>query len=366
MARPKKQGLDYFTKNVNFYQDIKIRKLIRHKGIQAVSIYEILLCQIYAVGYYLEWDDDLPFIISEVSDLQEDYIDDVIHYMLSIGLLDQDLYDKHHILTSHGIQERFFDFCNVAKRKVSDDIPYLLVNLNEKLISSEKKDVISEETLVFSEETGVNTVKTPINSVKSTQSKVKESKVKKNINTPLTPLGGNGDNNPVDDSGVVLEDNREEGSSLEDTEKIQIRNRERRRNGSLENNDDCETNDNPQGYEKFNLSFIEEPFREAFFEFMEYKRSDQRFKYKSEKSIKTCYNRLVELSGGNPQTASKIVKQAISNGWKGIFKLENNNYETGNNNNGYRTAEDLRQGVVDIISSRAAASKQPKRELPVV
>ena len=69
MARPKKQGLDYFQKNVNFYQDIKIRKLIRHKGIQAVSVYDILLCQIYGVGYYICWDDDLPFIISEVSDL---------------------------------------------------------------------------------------------------------------------------------------------------------------------------------------------------------------------------------------------------------------------------------------------------------
>ena len=176
MARPKKQGLDYFTKNVNFYQDIKIRKLIRHKGIQAVSVYEILLCQIYAVGYYLDWDDDLPFIISEISDLQEDYIDNTIHYMLSIGLLDQDLYDKHHILTSHGIQERFFDFCNVAKRKVSDDIPYLLVNLNEKTVSSEKKDINSEGTLVFSEETIVNSEETPINSVKSTQSKVKKRK----------------------------------------------------------------------------------------------------------------------------------------------------------------------------------------------
>ena len=27
MARPKKKGLEYFTNDVNFYQDIKIRKL---------------------------------------------------------------------------------------------------------------------------------------------------------------------------------------------------------------------------------------------------------------------------------------------------------------------------------------------------
>lgn len=43
-----------------------------------------------------------------------------------------------------------------------------------------------------------------------------------------------------------------------------------------------------------------------------------------------------------------------------------NSHGTGNNNNGYRTAEDLRQGAARIIASRAATSQQPKRELPVV
>ena len=74
MARPKKKGLEYFTNDVNFYQDIKIRKLIRHKGIQSVSVYHILLCQIYSNGYFIHWDEDLPFILSEVSGLEEDKI----------------------------------------------------------------------------------------------------------------------------------------------------------------------------------------------------------------------------------------------------------------------------------------------------
>lgn len=313
MARPKKQGLDYFTKNVNFYQDIKIRKLIRHKGIQAVSVYEILLCQIYAVGYYLEWDDDLPFIISEISDLQEDYIDDAIRYMLSIGLLDQDVYDKYHILTSHGIQERFFDFCNVAKRKVSDDLPYLLVNLNEKSVSSEKKDIISEETKVNSEET-------LINSVKSTQSKVKKSKVKNN--TPLTPLGGNGDDNPVDNSGGVGFDNRGDSGLNENREM------DSDESSTVAKVEEVIGNGNPKGYEKFDLSYIEEPFREAFFSWLEYKRADQSFKYKSDRSIKTCYNKLVELSGNDPHKAMLLVEQSIANGWKGFF-LSTVSHETG-------------------------------------
>jgi len=188
MARPKKQGLDYFTCDVNMYQDIKIRKLIRYKGVQAVSVYQILLCQIYAVGYYLKWDDDLPFIISEVSDLQEDYINDVISYALSIGLFDQTVYDENKVLTSHGIQERFFDFCSVAKRKVSSDTPYLLVDLKGKSVISSKKDVISEQTVVFPEETIVNPEETQINSEISTQSKVKESKDNNSLRSSLSPF----------------------------------------------------------------------------------------------------------------------------------------------------------------------------------
>ena len=176
MARPKKQGLEYFTKNVNFYQDIKIRKLIRHKGIQAVSVYDILLCQIYAVGYYLEWDDDLPFVIAEVSNLQEDTIIDVINYALSIGLFDQTMFDNHKVLTSYGIQERYFNICTLAKRKIGENLSYLLQEPSQNSVSTTKNIVSSEETPISSEETPFLSEETPINSEKSTQSKVKKRK----------------------------------------------------------------------------------------------------------------------------------------------------------------------------------------------
>ena len=178
MSRPKKHGLDYFTKNVNFYQDIKIRKLIHYKGIQAVPVYEILLCKIYASGYYLNWDEDLPFIISEISVLQEEYITDVIKYCLSIGLFDKTMFDSYHILTSRGIQERFFDFCNVAKRKLPNQLLYLLVDVNGKSVNSENNKITSEETKVNPEEIKDNTEETLKNTEKSSQSKVKESKEK--------------------------------------------------------------------------------------------------------------------------------------------------------------------------------------------
>ena len=176
MARPKKQGLDYFTNDVNFYQDIKIRKLIRYKGIQAVPVYHYLLCQIYASGYYLEWDEEIPFVVFEATGIEEVTVKDIINYCISIGLFDKTMYDDNKVLTSHGIQERFFAVCAAAKRRLSGDMPYLLVDGKGNEVISEKTRVISEETIVFPEETDDNSEETPINSAKSTQSKVKKSK----------------------------------------------------------------------------------------------------------------------------------------------------------------------------------------------
>lgn len=176
MARPKKQGLDYFTNDVNFYQDIKIRKLIRYKGIQAVPVYHYLLCQIYASGYYLEWDEEIPFVVFEATGIEEVTVKDIINYCISIGLFDKTMFDDNKVLTSHGIQERFFAVCAAAKRRLSGDMPYLLVDGKGNEVISEKTRVISEETIVLPEEMDDDSEETPINSAKSTQSKVKKSK----------------------------------------------------------------------------------------------------------------------------------------------------------------------------------------------
>ena len=49
-----------------------------------------------------------------------------------------------------------------------------------------------------------------------------------------------------------------------------------------------------------------------------------------------------------------------------VTNLNSATHGTEGSNNGYRTAEDLRQGAAAIISRRTASSQQPKRELPVV
>ena len=54
MPRPPKRGLDYFGKDVDFYEDFKIIDLLSEHGPVGVVIYDFLLTQIYKNGYYLE------------------------------------------------------------------------------------------------------------------------------------------------------------------------------------------------------------------------------------------------------------------------------------------------------------------------
>ena len=79
------------------------------------------------------------------------------------------------------------------------------------------------------------------------------------------------------------------------------------------------------------FDFISTEFLETFTLWLEYKK-DRRGNYKSEKSLKACYNKLVKLSKGNPEIASQIINEAIANNWAGFFELKNNKNGNGNKN----------------------------------
>lgn len=70
-----------------------------------------------------------------------------------------------------------------------------------------------------------------------------------------------------------------------------------------------------------NMNFVVPEFREAFARWIGYK-ADRKESYKSEDSATLCYRKLVELSGGNPDTAMKVVEQAMANNWAGLFELK--------------------------------------------
>lgn len=82
------------------------------------------------------------------------------------------------------------------------------------------------------------------------------------------------------------------------------------------------------GQEKDKPSFVDPAFETVFSTWLEYKHQ-RRESYKGEKSLKVCYNKLVKLSGNNPDVAMAIVEQSMANNWSGIFELKDN--KNGNN-----------------------------------
>lgn len=168
MGRQVKTGLDYFPFEIKFFNDIKVRKLIKYQGGRSVVIYTCLLCNIYEKGYYMVWDNELPFLVSEITGFEEGYIKEVINCCFSVGLFDKNLREKSNVITSKGIQERYDTISKLSKRK-NQIKEFSLIN--------------SEETSIYSEEISINSEEMPINSEESAQSKVKKSKVNKSIDS---------------------------------------------------------------------------------------------------------------------------------------------------------------------------------------
>lgn len=82
----------------------------------------------------------------------------------------------------------------------------------------------------------------------------------------------------------------------------------------------------PKGYERFNLSFIEDSYRDTFYRWLDYKK-ERREKYKTLDSLQTAYKKLKNLSNDNPLEAMEIVEQSIGNNWAGLFALKNHSNE---------------------------------------
>ena len=167
MARPLSRGIEYYPLDVDFMNDIKIRKIIKSCGPNSIAIIILLLGNIYKdEGYFMKWDEDVCFLVADAVGAKEVYVKEVLKKCLQVDLFSSELFEKFKIITSKGIQKRFFE---ITKRRKRDNLinEYLLVNVTE-------TGVNVTETIVTEAETGVIVSK-------STQSKVKESKVKKSI-----------------------------------------------------------------------------------------------------------------------------------------------------------------------------------------
>jgi uncharacterized protein YdaU (DUF1376 family) len=68
--------------------------------------------------------------------------------------------------------------------------------------------------------------------------------------------------------------------------------------------------------------FDSEIFKKWWKIWKEYKKKEHRFSYKSHISEQAALKKLSQLSRGSESTAIQIIEEAISNGWQGLFPLD--------------------------------------------
>ena len=180
MARPKKQGLLYFSFDTDFfYSDRRIKALRARFGNDGIVLYIWILCEAYKdKGYYLIYDDDCIDNMMTDLGLTEGFIKQVMEYLASRSLLTQisTLASPVTTITSPGIQKRYQEAMKGQKRTVDVNGEIWLLSKEEtaSFIKVTQNEAISEKNHSISE-------KNPLKEKKEKQSKVKENKVNKNI-----------------------------------------------------------------------------------------------------------------------------------------------------------------------------------------
>lgn len=265
MARQIKQGIDYYPMDVNFLNDIKVRKVLRGCGAQSMAVILYLLGNIYRdEGYYMRWDDEEdPFLVSDVVGVSEGAVRETIKKSLQVEFFDSKLFEKESILTSKGIQQRFME-ATVRRISVNIKAAYWLLDKTGANMVVEKINVYRNSINVDNNSKNVDD---------NQQSKVKESKVNNNINTNNNNSLYKGQNV---NSFTVCVDNFTKNDEL----KKQLTSFARLRASK-------------------NKTFTAETFR-LFLE------------------------QLKSLSGDNEAVMIEILRASVINGWINIYPLKNN------------------------------------------
>ena len=163
MARPLKEGIDYFS--LDCYMDDKIKMIQAEFGLKGFAIVVKLWQMIYREhGYYCEWDNDRELLFKSEEGLESgsNLVKQVIDACIKRDIFSKELFEKYHILTSRGVQKRYLAV--TAKRKKAEvKKEYSLLQVTHKQVNDGKN--------------AVNDGKNQVNGVNNTQSKVKESKV---------------------------------------------------------------------------------------------------------------------------------------------------------------------------------------------
>ena len=165
MARPMKAGIDYFPLDV--IMDEKVELIDAKYGNAGFGVLIKLYQSIYRNGYFIEIDEEKLLLLKNRLHVEIDYLKQFITDCLRWKIFDDFLYNKYQILTSKGIQKRYFEITKRRKeQKFSQD--FLLISD----VSESYQNIVNAN--INSKNANINSKNADIKK----QSKEKESKVK--------------------------------------------------------------------------------------------------------------------------------------------------------------------------------------------
>ena len=129
MARPQKQGLDYFALDVNMGDEVEL--IEAEHGMIGFAVLVKMFQKIYKEGYFYEWNEKNQLLFSSRSCVDKNTIINIIDDCIKWEIFDSNLYNKYKILTSRRIQEHYV--AAVYKRiNVEMVRDYLLIDIYDR------------------------------------------------------------------------------------------------------------------------------------------------------------------------------------------------------------------------------------------
>ena len=144
MSRKTKTGLDYFPHDCIFDDNLEYI-IAKYQEIGYYIFFRLLEKIYFENGYYFLANEKNLILLSSKINVNIEYINDIINECLSEHLFNKMLHDKYKILTSKGIQDRYFEA--IKRRKevelikeyiLIDNVNIILQNVDIKWLNVDK------------------------------------------------------------------------------------------------------------------------------------------------------------------------------------------------------------------------------------
>lgn len=178
-------GIDCFPLCTNLNDKVKL--IEAEFGLTGFGVVVKLFQKIYGQqGYYVEFTREVAFLFAEQIGLGGNVVLEIVNASIKRGIFDGSLYEKYHILTSVGIQERYFAL--VSRRKnvtVRDDFLLLSVGKNGKNAGKTTENECIFDKNVCKNTKNVNILQQKENTLFSPNKKKSDIKEKQYPNIPV-------------------------------------------------------------------------------------------------------------------------------------------------------------------------------------